>query len=254
MEIKNSQILLIESALNELHKIISEKDSKIVQLQKDKDYLRDSITNNKYEMESINDENEKLKKQIKILYEKQNELREEIQEKELDIRSAENSKRQAEKLIQSKNDSLISSMEEKLYDTNEQVKQRDTQIKELQSRNEHLQNIIELHNNEVEVLQYDNSNQKKQIKMLRESIHQLEKQIKRYEYNDLKKPSKGKGSFTSSFKDSNNVMLENLEKKLLDSQKIPSSTQNLFGSKDIKKEEKSNSLTEEEILKNNLGL
>ena len=252
MEIKNSQILLIESSLNELHKIISEKDSKIVQLQKDKDYLRDTITNNKYEMEAVNDENEKLKKQIKILFEKQNELKEEIQEKDLEIRSAENSKRQAEKLIQSKNDSLISSMEEKLYDLNEQVKQRDSHIKELNSRNEHLQNIIELHNNEVEVLQYDNSTQKKQIKMLRESIEQLEKQIKRYEYNDMRNSSKpSKGSYTSSFKDTNNLMLENLEKKLLNSQKPA------FGKNTLEyneKKENKTGLSEEEILKNNLGL
>lgn len=254
MEIKNSQILLIESALNELHKIIGEKDSKIVQIQKDKDHLRDTITNNKYEFESITDENEKLKKQIKILYEKQNELREEIQEKDLEIRSAENSKRQAEKLIQTKNDSLISSMEEKIYDLNEQVKHRDSQIKELNSRNEHLQNIIELHNNEVEVLQYDNSNQKKQIKMLRESIEQLEKQIKRYEYNDLRHSSKSKNnSHVSSFKETNNVMLENLEKKLLDSQKAPI-TKNTIEKKPVKLDETNSVLTEEQILKNNLGL
>jgi len=246
MEIKNSQILLIESSLNELHKIINEKDSKIVQIQKDKDYLKDTITNNRYEFESMVEENEKLKKQIKILYDKQNDLKENIQEQEINLKLAENAKRQAEKIVQSKNDSLLHSMEEKLFDLNEQLNQKESKVKELQSRNEYLQNIITLNNNEEEVLKYDNTNQKKQIKMLRETIHDLEKQLKRYEYDDLSKSSKENLSYTSNFKDSNNVMLENLEKKLLDSRNTP------INKEDSK--ENQSALTEEQILKNNLGL
>ena len=247
MEIKNSQILLIESSLNELHKIINEKDSKILQVQKDKDYLKDTITNNKYEFESMTEENEKLKKQIKILYDKQNDLKENLQEQELNLKMAENSKRQAEKIIQSKNDSLLHSMEEKLFESNELLNQKESKIKEIQSRNEYLQNIITLHNNDEEVLKYDNSNQKKQIKMMRESIHELEKKLKRYEYDDLRKFTKDDSSYSEKFKDSNNLMLQNLEKKLLDSK----NTSNL---KNEDSKEKQSTLTEEQILKNNLGL
>jgi len=247
MEIKNNQILLIESSLNELHKIINDKDSKIVQLQKDKDYLKDTITNNKYEFESMTDENEKLKKQIKLLYDKQNDLKENIQEHEINLKLAENVKRHAEKMIQSKNDSLIHSMEEKLFDLNEELKQKELKVKEIQSRNEYLHNIIEVHKADEEVLKYDNSNQKKQIKMLRENIHNLEKDLKRHEYDDLKKSTKKDQQYSSNFNTSNNVMLENLEKKLL---KVQNNLDN------TKKEtnEKKTSLTEEEILKNNLGL
>jgi len=246
MEIKNNQILLIESSLNELHKIINDKDSKILQLQKDKDYLKDTITNNKYEFESMTDENEKLKKQIKLLYEKQNDLKENIQENEINLKLAENAKRQAEKMIQSKNDSLIHSMEEKLFDANEELKQKELRIKEIQSRNDYLHNIIETHNADEEVYKYDNNNQKKQIKMLRENIHELEKHLKRYEYDDLKKSSKNSRPTNQVFQKSNNVMLEKLEKKLLDSQ-------NNTTQEPVENEKKS-SLTEEEILKNNLGL
>lgn len=240
--------MLIESSLNELHKIIHDKDSKIIQLQKDKDYLKDSITNSKYEFESVNDENEKLKKQIKILFEKQNDLKETIQEKELEIRSLENTKRQAEKLLQTKNNSLLHSVEEKLFDSNEQVKQKENQIKELVSRNEYLQNIIELSKSEEEVLHYDNTNQKKQIKMLRETIEDLEKQIKRFEYNQMM-------NSTSSSKKRNipsNIpkkKLDNLEKKLNDTKQDPIENDSELNPKVPVKR-----LTEEEILKNNLGL
>ncbi len=248
MEIKNNQILLIESSLNELHKIINEKDSTIIQLQKDKDYLKEIITNNKYKVESMTEENEKLKKQIKILYEKQNDLKETIQEQEISLKLADNAKRHAEKMIQTKNDSLIHSMEEKLLDLSEELKQKELQLKELQvkeiqNRNKYLHNLIEIRNSDEEVLPYDNVDQKKQIKMLRENIHELEKHLKRYEYNEFTKSSKDTSQYTPTFENSNNLMLENLEKKLLDSQnnedKIP---------------EKKTSLTEEEILKNNLGL
>lgn len=247
MEIKNSQILLIESSLNELHKIMHEKDSKIVQLQKDKEYLKDTVTNGKYEFESIQEENEKLKKQIKILFEKQNDLKEDIQEKDLEIRTLETNKRQAEKIIQTKNNSLLLSVEEKLFESNEQIKQKDNHIKELKSRNEYLQNIIELHKNEEEILKYDNLNQKKQIKQLRENILEGETKLKRYEYNEMINTT-GKNSIPSKFSASNKK-LDDFEKKFQDSKK------------NIEKEEvlmeidnTNSSLSEEEILKNNLGL
>lgn len=252
MEIKNSQITLIESSLNELHKIMHDKDSKIVQLQKDKDYLKDTITNHKYEFESMNDENEKLKKQIKILYEKQNDLKEELQEKELSVRSLENTKRQAEKLIQTKNNSLLHSMEEKLFESNECVKQKDNHIKELQSRNEYLQNIIELSKSEEEILKYDNSNQKKQIKMLRENIEQEEKKVKRYEYNELMSATNKK--YDNLTFDESNKKLSNFEKKHNNTKKTsveePKSEKIPMPNLEIKPAR----LSEEEILKNNLGL
>jgi len=249
MEIKNSQISIIESSLNELHKILHDKDSKTIQLQKEKEYLKDSITNNKYEFESISEENEKLKKQIKNLYEKQNDLKEDIQEKTLEIKTLENTKKQSEKIIQTKNNSLLHSMEEKLFESNQQIKEKDNHLKELQSRNEYLQNIIELHNNEEEVLQYDNSSQKKQIKMLRETINKHEKQIKKYEYNEMMSSSNNKleKKHTNFIKSNKN--LEVLEEKIKISKKNTPE-------KDIIKEEEriSSVLSEEEILKNNLGL
>jgi len=246
MEIKNSQILLIESSLNELHKIIHDKDTKIIQLQKDKDYLKDSITNNRYEFESINDENEKLKKQIKILFETQNDLKKDIQDKEIEIRSLENNKRQEEKLIQTKNNSILQSMEEKLFESNDYIKQKDNYIKELQSRNEYLQNVIELKKNEEDLLQYDNSNLKKQIKMLRETVEEEEKKVKRYEYNEMMNTSSKNSNQMSKVE--SNKKLDNFEKKLQDSKK--------FNIQEVieEVEEKNTRLSEEEILKNNLGL
>jgi len=246
MEIKNSQILLIESSLNELHKIIHDKDTKIIQLQKDKDYLKDSITNNRYEFESINDENEKLKKQIKILFETQNDLKKDIQDKEIEIRSLENNKRQEEKLIQTKNNSILQSMEEKLFESNDYIKQKDNYIKELQSRNEYLQNVIELKKNEEDLLQYDNSNLKKQIKMLRETVEEEEKKVKRYEYKEMMNTSSKNSNQMSKVE--SNKKLDNFEKKLQDSKK--------FNIQEVieEVEEKNTRLSEEEILKNNLGL
>jgi chromosome segregation ATPase len=238
MEIKNNQILLIESSLNELHKIISEKESKILQLQKDKNELRDTITSNKYEFESIYDEKEKLNKQIKILFEKQNDLKDELRDKDMNLTSMENSKRQTEKMIQSKNDTLINSMEEKLYEVNEENKHKQSMILELKKNNEYLNDIIELSNSDIDALKYDNNNLKKTIKRLKESIFQEEQKTKIDEYNKIREDK-------ANFQNSNNLMLENLEKKLLESKK------QLNG---IDSDKIPNSLSEAEILKNNLGL
>jgi len=246
METKNSQILLIESSLNELHKIIHDKDTKILQLQKDKDYLKNSVTNHRYEVESINDENEKLKKQIKILFEAQNDLKKDIQDKELEIRALETSKRQEEKLIQTKNNSLLHSMEEKLSESNDYLKQKDNHIKELQSRNEYLQNVIELKKNEEDILQYDNINLKKQIKMLRESFEEEEKKVKRYEYNEM---------MHSTNKKADDKMSIQSNKKLVDFEKKFQNTKKSTPVNEIEDENSQSSiLSEEEILKNNLGL
>ncbi len=240
MEIKNSQILLIESSLNELHKTISEKDLKNLQLQKEKEYLKDTILNNKYELESIVDENEKLKKQIKILFEKQNDLKDEIRDKEMDVKSMEHSKRQAEKLIQSKNDSFISSIEERLFDSNEDNKESINKIKELQNNNKYLKDVIDINTSDIDSLQYDNNNLKKQIKVLKESINHQDNKLEQEQYEHQRR------SQQKTFQDSNNVMLKHLEQKLLESQ------QPVKEKKDITN--RIRGLSEEEILKNSLGL
>jgi chromosome segregation ATPase len=240
MEIKNSQILLIESSLNELHKIINDKESKIVQLQKDKEYLKETITNNKYELESLTDEIDKLKKQIKILYDKQNELKEEIQEKDITLRSLENTKRQSEKLIQSKNNSFISSLEEKLYEANEQNKQQSILIRELKKTQDYYKHIIETNNSDLEAIQYDNNNLKKQLKSMRESFIKHEQDIKREEFQKVNKFSE------TQFSKSDNIMLHELEKRLMESQ-------NGTGDDTFDQPQKGD-LSEEDILKKNLGL
>ncbi len=217
MEIKNSHILLIESSLNELHKIITEKDAKNMHLQKDNEYLKESITTNKYEFESITDENEKLKKQIKILYETQHELKQTIQEKDIELKNIENIKRQTEKLIQSRNDSVIHSLEEKIYTISEESKQKDIRIKDLQSSNEHLKNIIEINNTDIEALRYDNSILKKQIKSLKESNIHKDELLKREEYRHLSKHIGTRFEDYNFSKELNNPALEKLEQKLKES-------------------------------------
>lgn len=246
MEIKNNQILLIESSLNEIHKIIHDKDTKILQLQKDKDSLKESLTNHRYEVESTNDENEKLKKQIKILFETQNDLKKEIQDKELEIKSLETSKRQDEKLLQTKNNSLIQSMEERIFEANDFIKEKENHIKEVQSRNDYLQNVIELKKNEEDLLKYDNANLKKQIKKLKENIEENEQKIKRYEYKEIITISNTKEDDTNFLE--KNKKLINFEKKFQDTKK------NTPIEELEELESKTSPLTEEDILKNSLGL
>jgi len=176
MEIKNNHILLIENSLNELHKSIRTKDSQLLQLQKDKEYLKDSIANNRYEVESIADENEKLKNLIQTLKETQNLLKQEIQEKIIEIKSLESAKRQEEKIAITKHHAELKRVEDKLLESN-------GTIEELESKNEYLQNIIDVSKNEEELLKYDNYNLNKQVETLKESLEE-EKKVKRYEYND----------------------------------------------------------------------
>jgi len=246
MEIKNNQILLIESSLNEIHKIIHDKDTKILQLQKDKNSLKDTLVNHRYELESTNDENEKLKKQIKILFETQNDLKKEIQDKELEIKSLETSKRQDEKLLQTKNNSLIQSMEERIFEANDFIKEKENHIKEINSKNDYLQNVIELKKNEEDLLKYDNVNLRKQIKLLKENIEEKEQKIKKYEYKEILITSNTKEEDTDILE--KNKKLRNFEKKFKDTKKNTPT-------EEIEDEEsKISPLTEEDILKNSLGL
>jgi len=245
MEIKNSHILLIESSLNELHKIITDKDAKNMQLQKDNEYLKESLTHNKYEFESIIDENEKLKKQIKTLYEAQHELKQTIQEKDRELKNIENIKRQTEKLIQSRNDSVIHSLEEKIYTINEESKQKDLRIKELQNSNEHLSNIIEINNTDIEALRYDNSVLKKQIKSLKESNIHKDELLKREEYRHLSKHIGTRFEDYNFTKELKNPALEKLEQKLKESQHT--------SKKESDKDDNIKRESEEDLLRKSLG-
>jgi len=294
MEIKNNQITIIESSLNELNKIIYDKDSKILQLQKDKEYLKDSIANSRYEYETIIEENKKALKQIKTLSETKSLLKKEIQEKIIEIKSLENSKREEIKFIEIKTNSSIKIMEEKLLESNEFEE-------ELKSKNEYLQNIIEVNKNEEELLKYDNYNLKKQIITLKETIEE-EKKVKRYEYNekidssihknnDIQGPSvkeqeellisnenlkkqvqilrqsikdekakrfdqevKFKSETESKVKDLEDSKMIEINKKLDNFEKKFQDSKTFTTKEDILKEEEQLILSEEDILKNNLGL
>jgi len=246
VDIKNSQILLIESSLNELHKLLNDKDIKISQLNKDKDSLKENILNLKYEIESINDDNDKLKKQIKIFLDKQNDLKDEIRDKDYELRSMEKSKRDIEKLINSKNESFLNSMEIKFDEANKELKEKNNAIKDIEQRNQHLKTLVDLSNDDNEALKYDNDMLQKQLKKYKESIFNLETKIKDLEVKELQ-DKKYKSKFAH-----NDIILDKLEKQLLKSTQIKSGTK-----ENISKEEETietKSLSEEDIIKNNLGL
>lgn len=246
MDIKHSQILLIESSLNELHKLLNDKDIKISQLNKDKDTLKENILNLKYEIESINDDNDKLKKQTKILFDKQNDLRDEIRDKEYELRAMEKSKRDVEKLINSKNESFLNSMEIKLDEANKELKEKNNTIKDLEQRNQHLKTLVDLANDDNEALKYDNDMLQKQLKKHKESIFNLEGKIKDLEVKELQ-DKKYKSKF-----EHNDIILDKLAEQLLKSTQTKSDKKEDSN----KKEEttQNNSLSEEDIIKNNLGL
>ena len=246
MDIKNSQILLIESSLNELHKLLNDKDIKISQLNKDKDSLKENILNLKYEIESINDDNDKLKKQTKILFDKQNDLKDEIRDKDYELRAMEKSKRDVEKLINSKNESFLNSMEIKLDEANKELKDKNNAIKDLEQRNQHLKTLVDLANDDNEALKYDNDMLQKQLKKSKETIFNLEGKIKDLQIQELQ-DKKYKSKF-----EHNDIILDKLAEQLM------KSTQAKNDKKEDpnKKEEttKNRSLSEEDIIKNNLGL
>jgi len=246
VDIKNSQILLIESSLNELHKLLNDKDIKISQLNKDKDSLKENILNLKYEIESINDDNDKLKKQTKILFDKQNDLKDEIRDKDYELRAMEKSKRDVEKLINSKNESFLNSMEIKLDEANKELKDKNNAIKDLEQRNQHLKTLVDLANDDNEALKYDNDMLQKQLKKSKETIFNLEGKIKDLQIQELQ-DKKYKSKF-----EHNDIILDKLAEQLM------KSTQAKNDKKEDpnKKEEttKNRSLSEEDIIKNNLGL
>ncbi|MEA3314460.1 MAG: hypothetical protein U9Q30_01225 [Campylobacterota bacterium] len=162
LESKNSKIVLIEDALNELNSFLIEKDEKIVQLQQEKDkeifdiqkeknQLDDICSNKNYEIDSLNNENQKLKEQIEEMYQTQDTLKAELQNQMI----------------------VIKSVEEKVYDANETANKYILETKELKNVIIDLEGKVAKKEKDLEKLDFESTNLKKHVKSLRDLyIHQ----------------------------------------------------------------------------------
>lgn len=162
LESKNSKIVVIENALNELNNFLIEndkeianlkedRDNKISDIQKDKNKLDDICKNKDYEIDTLHNENEKLKEQIQEMYETEDTLKAELQNQMI----------------------VIKSVEDKVYDANEAANRYIEEIKELKNVIDELEGKLAKKDKDLEKLNFESANLKKHVKSLRDLyIHQ----------------------------------------------------------------------------------
>lgn len=175
LESKNSNIVLMEDTLNELNNFLIEKDEEIFNLkqekdkeisniQKEKNQLDDICKNKNYEIDSLHNENEKLKEQIENMYKTEDTLKSELQNQMI----------------------VIKSVEDKVYDANETANKYILETKELKNVIIDLEGKLAKKEKDLEKLNFESENLKKHVKSLRDLyIHQEQETRK-----ELYKPSR----------------------------------------------------------------
>lgn len=254
MNTKNSQILLIENALQGLNKTIWEKDESIRMLESQSEGYKETISSLKYECKANITEQEKLQQKIEFLEKNNRSLKNELQNKNTQLET----KVKELDTIGIQNEEFLNSVEHKMNEVKKQIEEKNTIILELQKINKDLNSEIEHIKDEHVNSDHDNAMLKKELKNQRKVISRLQKKLKQEEFKNF---IDSKNKYEYSEKDMmlgeeldttlpkppsySEINLDKLENKLKESKK------NIIPSNSLA-EEKSTT-TEEDILRKKLG-
>jgi chromosome segregation ATPase len=259
MGTKNSQILLIENALQGLNKHIYEKEDSIRMLEDQTAKLKETISSLKYECKTALNEQEKLEDKIEHLEKTNSILKGDIQEKDKQLAV----KAKELDTIGIKNEEFLNSVEHKMQEAKKQLEDKNSIILELQRINKELNKEMQNLKEEYENVGYDNSMLKKELKNQRKNISKLEKKLKQEEFKNFI-DSKNKFDYSNDdFEDitqeefdttlpepptHHELQLDKLEGKLKEAKKL----QKLSENKDL--QDISSQITEEDILRKKFGM
>jgi len=257
MGTKNSQILLIENALQGLNKHIYEKEDSIRMLENQAEKLKETISNLKYEFKTAINEQEKLEDRIEQLEKTNKILKEDLKEKDKQLAV----KAKELDTIGIQNEEFLQNVEHRMGEAKKQLEDKNQIILELQRINKELNKEMQHLKEEYDNSGYDNSMLKKELKNQRKTISKLEKKLKQQEFKNF---IDSKNKFDYSVDDieldddldtslpetpthHSELRLDKLEGKLLEAKKL----QKVTGSKGI--QDISSQITEEDILRKKLG-
>ncbi len=258
MGTKNSQILLIENALQGLNKHIYEKEDSIRMLEDQADKLKETISNLKYECKTAINEQEKLENRIEQLEKMNAILKNDIKEKDQQLAV----KAKELDTIGIQNEEFLNSVEHRMGEAKKQLEDKNSIILELQRINKELNKEMQHLKEEYDNSGYDNSMLKKELKNQRKTISKLEKRLKQEEFKNF---IDSKNKFDYSVKDidleeeefdtslpdipthHSELKLDKLEGKLMEAKKL----QKLGENKEL--QDISSQITEEDILRKKLG-
>lgn len=256
MSTKNSQILLIENALQSLNKHIYEKENSIRMLENQAENYKETISNLKYEFKTAINEQEKLDAQIEKLEKTnatlENNLKEKEQQLAIKIKELDT--------IGIQNEEFLQSVEQRMKEARKQMEDKNSIILEVQRINKELNAEIHHLKEEYDNSGYDNSMLKKELKNQRKTISKLEKKLQQqafksfidsndkfdYPNESILDNEEFDLSLPKTIKKDTKLHLDKLEGKLLEAKK--GQAHNNQKLPDISSE-----ITEEDIIRKKLG-
>lgn len=232
MATKNSQILLIENVLSNLNEDIGEKEHTIKVYEQETEKLKKTISTLKHECKTAFNEQERLEDMITNL------------KKQIDL-GQEELKRKEDQLISKikdfdslkvQNKHFMDSVEERTIEFKEEIEDKNSIISELERINKELNNQI-----------YNTNKEDKQI------VSKLERKLEKEELKNFINTNNSY-DFIPSKRDTIGSKLTNTTKqKTNPSLKLNLLEEKLKNRKDDKESLKNDSLSEEDILRKNLG-
>jgi len=135
METQNSKVRSIISLLDEINDSLIQKDKELDVTKKEKEYLDNLVSLNKFDMENLEDEKTNLRKQCKSLQENDYQCKNELQDTKLKLLEYEKNTKQSENLLNTKYNKKIQELQEKVDHQEMLLSQYNLEIEELMGIN-----------------------------------------------------------------------------------------------------------------------
>lgn len=135
METQNSKVKSIVSLLDEINDSLIQKDKELEVIAKEKEYLNNLVSLNKFDMENLEDEKTNLRKQCKSLQENDYQYKNELQDTKLKLLEYEKNSKQTENLLNTKFKKKIQELQEKVDHQDMILNQYNLEIEELMGIN-----------------------------------------------------------------------------------------------------------------------
>ena len=143
MKIENNKIKSIVSLLDELNDSLVEKDKNLEILKKEKDYLTNLVSLNKFEIENLENEKATLRKQYNALVEDDYKFKNELQDTKMKLLEYEKNSKEQENNLNIRYTKKIEELQEKLNRSEIMIKEYSLQNEELLGKNKIYERQIE---------------------------------------------------------------------------------------------------------------
>jgi chromosome segregation ATPase len=180
METQNSKVKSIISLLDELNDSLIQKEKELDVLEKEKEYLNNLVSLNKFDIQNLEDEKTSLRKQCKALQENDYQYKNELQDTKLKLLEYEKNAKESENLLNTKYNKKIEELQEKVDHSDMLLKQYNLEIEELMALNKiDKRQIEDLEKGRVSARDYMSSHVKKEAyNELQEKYEKLEQKMK----------------------------------------------------------------------------